>query len=299
MNLFTKRFGLVLAGVIGVGAIASLAMGASFALFSATISPSTPVVFTAGTVSFSTATNSQANPQQSGSCNEAHVQPGDSSNKFYNSNTVNPGNGQFPTCQIVAHYTGNVAAYVGVQISVTSTGQQGTYQSPTNQAGPNSCRANSSPATGYTCDYLPLVNGVNSGAQQEFELDINSASGVGEQITMSALHTSCTNVGTVFTSSWLQTCTSTMAMPYLIGNTLDNLYGNQLVDTVGFYLPQAAGNMYQGSSATVSEMFAAVQCANNGATGYVKGVGGTPIPQATTATYQNVACAAPGPAAWS
>ncbi|MGH7643900.1 MAG: hypothetical protein ACREN7_02070 [Candidatus Dormibacteria bacterium] len=49
MNLFTKRLGLVLAGVVGVGAIASLAIGASFALFTGT-APQQSNTFTAGTL---------------------------------------------------------------------------------------------------------------------------------------------------------------------------------------------------------------------------------------------------------
>lgn len=53
MSLFTKRFGLVLAGVVGVGAIAALALGASFALFTSTANGPSQT-FTAGTVTLNT-----------------------------------------------------------------------------------------------------------------------------------------------------------------------------------------------------------------------------------------------------
>ncbi len=60
MNLFTKRLGLVLAGVVGVGAIASLAIGASFALFTAS-GPAQSQTFAAGTVFFGTGSGPGAN----------------------------------------------------------------------------------------------------------------------------------------------------------------------------------------------------------------------------------------------
>ena len=95
MNLFTKRFGLVLAGVVGVGAVAALAIGASFALFTAQTSTG-PQTFTAGSVSF--------NGTSFGSCSTdiASMEPGDSG-----------------TCDAVVNYTGSLPVYLGAEASAT------------------------------------------------------------------------------------------------------------------------------------------------------------------------------------
>ncbi|MGC1910016.1 MAG: hypothetical protein WA809_10520 [Candidatus Dormiibacterota bacterium] len=91
MNLFTKRFGLVLAGVVGVGAIASLAIGASFALFSNT-SAISPITFSAGTVN-------DLSPAY-GTCplSYTNLAPGDSG-----------------SCTMTVTYGGSLPAYIGVQ----------------------------------------------------------------------------------------------------------------------------------------------------------------------------------------
>ncbi len=89
MNLFTKRFGLVLAGVVGVGAIAALAIGASFALFSAT-SAGASQTFTAGTVSLNSPTT--------GTCTVGNLEPGDTGN-----------------CNFTVMYGGSLPAYIGAE----------------------------------------------------------------------------------------------------------------------------------------------------------------------------------------
>ena len=92
MNLFTKRFALVLGGVIGVGAIAALAIGASFALFSAT-SPGGSQTFQAGTVSL--------NSPATGNCAVSNLEPGDTG-----------------TCSFTVDYGGSLPAYIGAEASV-------------------------------------------------------------------------------------------------------------------------------------------------------------------------------------
>jgi hypothetical protein len=92
MNLFSKRFGLVLAGVVGVGAIAALVMGASFALFTSTANGPSHT-FTAGTVTLgSTAT---------GTCttDTTNMEPGDSG-----------------TCTFTVAYSGTLDAYIGAEV---------------------------------------------------------------------------------------------------------------------------------------------------------------------------------------
>lgn len=93
MNLFTKRFGLVLAGVVGVGAVAALAVGASFALFTAQTS-TTGQTFTAGSVSF--------NGTHTGTCTTdvGNMEPGDTG-----------------SCSVSVKYNGSLPAYIGAEAS--------------------------------------------------------------------------------------------------------------------------------------------------------------------------------------
>ncbi len=95
MNLFTKRFGLVLAGVVGVGAIAALAIGASFALFTSTATGN-PQTFTAGTVNLYNPTT------QTCTANVSNMEPGDTA-----------------TCSFQVDYNGNLPAYIGAEASAT------------------------------------------------------------------------------------------------------------------------------------------------------------------------------------
>lgn len=96
MNLLSKRFGLVLAGVVGVGVIAALTIGASFALFNA--QKSTPThTFTAGTVALNNPAFGTCTPTTGA------LEPGDSG-----------------TCTFTVNYTGNLPAYIGAE--ATSSG---------------------------------------------------------------------------------------------------------------------------------------------------------------------------------
>ncbi|HUY08033.1 MAG TPA: hypothetical protein VMW80_01070 [Candidatus Dormibacteraeota bacterium] len=96
MNLATKRFGLVLAGVVGVGAIAAMAMGASFALFTSSATGISDTV-TAGTVTLSNSAST--------SCTFTNIAPGDAPT----------------TCQYKVDYTGSLTAWMLLSASITST----------------------------------------------------------------------------------------------------------------------------------------------------------------------------------
>ena len=94
MNLFTKRVGLLLSAVVGVGAIAALSIGASFSLFSAT-SPGVSTTFTAGTIAL--------DGQTASSCPVAgNLEPGDSG-----------------SCSFQVNYGGTLPAYIGAVATVT------------------------------------------------------------------------------------------------------------------------------------------------------------------------------------
>lgn len=100
MNLLTKRLGLVLAGLLGIGAIASLAIGASYALFSSTPG-SQQTQFTAGTVTLTKVSTD--------TCTFDNMNPGDTS----------------PTCSYTVDYTGSVQAFLLLNVSTSSQAGSG------------------------------------------------------------------------------------------------------------------------------------------------------------------------------
>lgn len=112
MSLFSRRLGLLGAGVVGVGAIAALTVGASFSLFTAQAGPAR-TVFTAGTVSL--------NSPASVSCPVQNLEPGDSG-----------------TCDFTVNYGGSLPAYIGAIATPSGTlAQQMTFDiNGTSQASP-------------------------------------------------------------------------------------------------------------------------------------------------------------------
>jgi hypothetical protein len=285
MNLFTKRFGLVLAGVIGVGAIATLAMGASFALFSAQ-SQSGTKTFAAGTVKFNTDQSSTYSV-----CSETNLEPGDSSTGYVGANVLDSGNHDplLTPCTFYGEYTGSLSAYVGLDITVTSTSAPGEFYSPTDIIGPSAvpgeCVPATAPATGFICDNYALINNQDpSYAEQQFQIQAFDASGGplgAPKIVDSNLTMTCTETNP-HTTTAVQTCTSTITGPVLIATVTGGIESG-LADTLDYYLPLAAGNGYQGATATVTEFFVAVQCSNN----------------ATDRSQINDGCLYSGPRSWS
>jgi hypothetical protein len=243
MNLFTKRFGLVLAGVVGVGAVASLATGASLALFSANASPGQPNSFAAGTVTLGTSSTGYV------TCNETNMAPGDSSAGYVGASVTTTGNRIDPTCDSSANYTGSLNAYIGVEISFTATSAPGGYA---------------------------LINDNDPNASsQEFKVNGKDPWSGAWTSTDSSLTVNC---GTD-TSTSVQTCTGNTEI-FVVGaagpspnpSGIANLeeYFNDGGGTKGsvaanldYYLPLAATNGYQGASATVTITFYSVQCSNN------------------------------------
>jgi hypothetical protein len=261
MNLFTKRFGLVLAGVVGLGAVASLATGASLALFSANASPGQPNSFAAGTVTLGTATTGSV------TCTETNLAPGDSSAGYAGTPA---GNKIDPSCDSSAIYTGSLNAYIGAQISFTSTSKPGGYA---------------------------LINNNDPNASaQEFQINGKDPWSGAWTSTDSSLTFSC---GTD-SSTNVQTCNGSTGI-FVVGaagpnpnpssiNNLEKYFnaggGNEgsVAANLDYYLPLAASNGYQGASATVTITFYSVQCSNN----------------ALASSAVNADCSAAGaPAAWS
>lgn len=275
MNLFTKRLGLVLAGVIGVGAIASLAVGASFALFSST-SGSNVATFSAGTVSFNT--NQASAPT---TCTETNLAPGDSSTGYNPTGLfalLGKGNQTDPPCSIGAEYTGSLDAWIGLDVSVTSTSAPGYFYSPVNLTGltgPAECEANPGTGGGFICDNYALINNTDGlAAIEQFEIKASDTSGgppgsapSNTTVTDINLVPTCSYSGTQFTSNFVQTCTFQTPTPVEIatasGETTPGQVASQVADQLDYFLPNLAGNGYQGASASITESFVAVQYANN------------------------------------
>src|ERR1039458_7596864 len=95
MNLFTKRSGLLLSAVVGVGAIAALSIGASFSLFTSTAT-GTPQTFAAGSGNLHSPTTENC------TANVTTMEPGDTA-----------------TCSFQVDYNGTLPAYIGAEASGT------------------------------------------------------------------------------------------------------------------------------------------------------------------------------------
>jgi hypothetical protein len=141
------------------------------------------------------------------------------------------------------------------------------------------------PATGFICDNYALINNQDpSYAEQQFQIQAFDASGGplgAPKIVDSNLTMTCTETNP-HTTTAVQTCTSTITGPVLIATVTGGIESG-LADTLDYYLPLAAGNGYQGATATVTEFFVAVQCSNN----------------ATDRSQINDGCLYSGPRSWS
>jgi hypothetical protein len=246
MNLFTKRFGLVLAGVVGVGAVATLAMGASFALFSSNVT-GTPNTFSAGSVTLT------ANSSGTTTCADVNLAPGDSSPNFKtNSGGTNPGSGHSTECTAAVNYTGTLGAFIGVDYSFTSV------SGLTNPSEPYDATTNP-----YVVGGLPLINsqGLSStNAQTQFEVNVTKGAPGYPNLDDAQIQTiSCSAAATATTP---ETCTGTSQI-YIMGVTTDTSPTIALSEALDYYLPSTAGNLYQGSSLSVTLNFESVQADNN------------------------------------
>jgi len=120
MNI--KKRLLLGAGVLGtVGAVATLAAGVTFGLFSATTGPTTASTFAAGTVSLTS--------DATGHCTVSKMVPGDATAGWVAENTtgaVNTDNtASEVACTLAVTYTGSAKAYLGVDLAITGTGNGG------------------------------------------------------------------------------------------------------------------------------------------------------------------------------
>jgi len=111
MKISRKRLLISAGGITAVGAVATLVLGSTLGLFSAT-QTSGPNTFTAGTVTLTNPTTV--------ACTVGPMAPGDSSTGYSPAIT---GQTDSPTapCTFAVTYGGNLPAYLGVDIAITGT----------------------------------------------------------------------------------------------------------------------------------------------------------------------------------
>jgi hypothetical protein len=207
MRISKKRLLLSAGGITTVGAIAALTLGATFGLFSAT-SPSQNPSFTAGTVTLTQPVDK--------ACTITNIVPGDS-------------NAAVSTCTFTTSYTGNVPAYLGLDVSIAS-------------AAANSVP----PGYGYAAPTpLPLYD----------------ASAAGIQLTVSDGTTTYLN-GTTVNAANLANNSGVTSL--LVSTTPDPGGSTAHTFTVGYSMPLSSQNAYQGASATLTLVLHAVQSAHQG-----------------------------------
>lgn len=116
MNLFTKRLALLSAAVIGTGAIASVATGATFALFSSSAATNLSQTYSAGTVTLGGSTTDAVTL--------SNIVPGDCSYQGSGpySWTIAPCDNLDNTASYTLNYSGKAPAFVGVDLTFTATG---------------------------------------------------------------------------------------------------------------------------------------------------------------------------------
>ena len=197
MNLVTKRFGLVLAGVVSVGAIAAMAIGASFALFSSTATPIVGTV-TAGTVTLAQDATSSCTFGGSG----IPIAPGDAP----------------VTCTYTVHYTGSLDAWMLLNATVTST------------AGPSVIPSGVQSSAGGTDLYDTTANGLQISITGNSSMGVQWNNGYGYNIDQTFAPSAtlpqvvyplapCLNcVSRAFTPNSTETFTVSAALPSWAGN---------------------------------------------------------------------------------
>lgn len=244
MNLFTKRLGLVLAGVVGVGAIASLALGASFALFTAQ-APTQNNVFAAGTLSLT------AGSETSTTTTFSNLAPGSNPSTFYQ-----------------LDLGGSLDAFVGLDATWTSTAAVPVDKTCADESAPSAAQC----GTGM----LPLLY-PRSGGLTLTTYDSNQTAGMTQQILLRDSGTGPTsNVNTVTgcdaTSGYWVCVGRINDIEIFLGSTTDLSFPwggpvwtpgtNELLElSVG--IPKSAGNGIQGSSVTFYLTGHAVQSDHN------------------------------------
>jgi hypothetical protein len=203
---FRRRLALAAAAMATLGAAGGLLGSSSLALFSGTEAGSGNT-FTAGTVTVGLGTGTSV------TCTVSNMNPGDSSAG------APIGSKADSSCVWYVKYTGNVSAWLGVDVNITN---------------------------GSTALYDGTANGL-----QLYLKDANSTT----YLTSTAPTAGTTYKNSGGTATSLPTGTTAD----LLVSTTAATSGTAATFTLDYALPIASGNTYQGGSATVTLTFHAVQ----------------------------------------
>ncbi|HEV3309820.1 MAG TPA: hypothetical protein VG815_04830 [Chloroflexota bacterium] len=227
-----KRLLITAATVATIGSAVVLVIGVTFGLFSAT-SPAQSGTFTAGTVTL--------DQTKTITCVVGTLSPGDGSYGSYN--TESGANAQ---CSLPYSYTGNVPAYLAVDVSVSGTA--GT-------------------STPYYGGAAPAVApGLFDGSANGLQLVVKSTGTVANTFITGTQFTNGSNVATNVTGSCSGNGSESGCAAS--GTVNDLLIGqfaptNTGTITVDYGLPTAANNAYQNAATTITLTVHAVQANNN------------------------------------
>jgi hypothetical protein len=220
MRLSRKRLLLSAGGITAVGAVATLMLGATFGLFSAT-TPTQTNTFTAGTVTLAQSAVT--------SCTVSNIQPGDSG-----------------SCHFTVTYGGSVSsgAWLGVDLALTSP----VAGSPVQAYAPGNAGATPAAAAGL---YDSTVNGLqftitdNQGSPVTY-MTGTSWNGLGTSGTTPSINQLLVNTA-AFTSSTSVIFTIAWSLP----STANNAYqGAASTITMLVHAVQAGNNGSTGACST-------------------------------------------------
>jgi len=254
MKFSRNRLLVVAGGITTIGAAATLIAGTTFGFFSASAAPQTTPQFVAGTVSIGqsasfTCTVGTGSQFATGpSNNGGNIEPGDASPDFGSAGSLSGSACSFPFT-----YTGSVPAYLGLDVSYTSTpgpqpGAVGLYN-PTDPANSLELQVTDGNAQTLKDSETDILSGDTTDAS-----DYNTYTS-GSPGTFALTQLGSTGVKDIL----LKAPSGGPIYPFLT-NGADTLY-------VDWKLPSTAGNAYQGSKVTLTFTVHAVQAANNSAAG--------------------------------
>jgi hypothetical protein len=214
-----KRLFLAAATIASVGAVIALATGVTFGLFSSTAASSTST-FTAGTVSLTKSAET--------TCTAGPLSPGDASLGW-----TPPG--AIASCTYTVHYSGNVPAYLALNVAIAST-----------HAGP------ASPQPNYGGGGLQWPGGAPG---------LYDSTTHGLQLLVTSNNGTTYMTGTTLGGS--TTSGANASKSDLLVDTSPFSNGDDVTFTVDYQLPLSADNSYQGAASSITLTAHAVQSAHN------------------------------------
>lgn len=248
-----KRFALGAGAVAAVGSFATLVAGVTFGLFSATTAGQTNT-FTAGKVSLTQALTK--------SCVVTQMSPGDGTAAVGGTpNNIAANGNSHVQCVYDVTYTGDVPAYLGLDIEVIgtagNTASTNAYAPQGSTAVTGALGLFDGSANGLqlqvkdSANTVTFVNGVTYKTKAGVSTNLTGATGTCQG---NGTNTGCSQQGTV--------------NGFLVGSILPN--GTNTI-TVDYVLPTSANNAYQLATSSIKLTIHAVQKDNNPATGCTNG----------------------------